>query len=72
MTAPSPNASAAPIGAGPDGFTTLTLGQQLEFWARATPDQKGVARPDGPPAMRISGRSRAFVFAAAGFTVRRP
>ena len=46
MTAPSPNASAAPIGAGPDGFTTLTLGQQLEFWARATPDHDFLVYPD--------------------------
>ena len=33
-------ATNAPIGAGADGFTTLTLGQQLEYWVRATPDQE--------------------------------
>ena len=46
MTAPSTDASNAPIGAGPDGFTTLTLGQQLEFWARETPDHDFLVYPD--------------------------
>ncbi len=40
------DATAAPIGAGPDGFTTLTLGQQLEFWARTTPDHEFLVYPD--------------------------
>ena len=46
MTNPPPTASDAPIGAGPDGFTTLTLGQQLEFWARETPDHDFLVYPD--------------------------
>ncbi|MGD9781083.1 MAG: AMP-binding protein [Kiritimatiellia bacterium] len=46
MTAPSTDASNAPIGAGSDGFTPLTLGQQLEFWARATPDHDFLVYPD--------------------------
>ena len=41
-----PTATDAPIGAGPDGFTTLTLGQQLEFWARETPDHDFLVYPD--------------------------
>lgn len=40
------DAGTAPIGAGPDGFTTLTLGQQLEFWARATPEHEFLVYPD--------------------------
>ncbi|HHX97734.1 MAG: AMP-binding protein [Kiritimatiellia bacterium] len=39
-------ATNAPIGAGADGFTTLTLGQQLEYWVRATPDQEFLIYPD--------------------------
>ncbi len=47
MTSPAnADASAAPIGAGPDGFTSLTLGEQLEFWARATPDHEFLVYPD--------------------------
>ncbi len=41
-----PTATDAPIGAGPDGFTTLTLGRQLEFWARETPDHDFIVYPD--------------------------
>ena len=46
MTNPLPSASSAPIAAGPDGFTSLTLGRQLEFWARETPDHDFVVYPD--------------------------
>ena len=42
----TPTATDAPIGAGPDGFTTLTLGRQLEFWARETPDHDFIVYPD--------------------------
>mgnify|MGYP000844255127 FL=1 len=38
--------SSAPIGAGPDGFTALTLGRQLEFWAHETPDHEFLVYPD--------------------------
>ena len=41
-----PTATDAPIGAGADGFTTLTLGRQLEFWARETPDHDFLVYPD--------------------------
>ena len=46
MTKIPPTATDAPIGAGPDGFTTLTLGRQLEFWARETPDHDFIVYPD--------------------------
>ena len=42
----TPSATDAPIGAGPDGFTTLTLGRQLEFWARETPTHDFLVYPD--------------------------
>ena len=41
-----PTATDAPIGAGSDGFTALTLGRQLEFWARETPDHDFIVYPD--------------------------
>jgi len=40
------DATNAPIGAGPDGFTSLTLGRQLEFWARETPGHDFIVYPD--------------------------
>ncbi|HPJ57819.1 MAG TPA: AMP-binding protein [Kiritimatiellia bacterium] len=47
MTSPlSPDTSSAPVDAGPDGFTSLTLGRQLEFWARETPDHEFLVYPD--------------------------
>ncbi len=42
----TPSATDAPIHAGPDGFTTLTLGQQLEFWAAETPNHDFLVYPD--------------------------
>ena len=41
-----PDATHQPIGADADGFTTLTLGEQLEFWARTTPDHEFIVYPD--------------------------
>ena len=41
-----PHATDAPILAGADGFTRLTLGAQLEFWADRTPDHEFIVYPD--------------------------
>ena len=41
-----PDATHQPIGADADGFTPLTLGAQLEFWAQATPDHEFIVYPD--------------------------
>lgn len=46
MTRDIPSAAQAPIGATADGFTDLTLGQQLEFWAREIPDHEFLVYPD--------------------------
>ncbi|NLB64996.1 MAG: AMP-binding protein [Lentisphaerae bacterium] len=46
MTRDIPSAAQAPIGATADGFTDLTLGQQLEFWAREVPNHEFLVYPD--------------------------